>query len=82
MGRGGVSPLLDIEGRRLQPDALPALRTASSGVPLPPTRYLLDDASGTRRVARSHHQKIHDLAQRVVSEKRTPPEVARYLEGF
>ncbi len=32
-----------------------------------------------RRGARSHQLKLRDLAQRVVSEPATPPEVVRYL---
>jgi AmiR/NasT family two-component response regulator len=32
-----------------------------------------------RRGARSHHLRIHDLAQQVVRERRTPPEIAKYL---
>jgi AmiR/NasT family two-component response regulator len=32
-----------------------------------------------RRAARSHQLKLRDLAQRVISEPTTPPEIARYL---
>lgn len=32
-----------------------------------------------RRGARSHHLRIHDLARRVVEERRTPAEIAKYL---
>jgi AmiR/NasT family two-component response regulator len=32
-----------------------------------------------RRGARSSHLRIHDLARRVVEERRTPPEIAKYL---
>jgi AmiR/NasT family two-component response regulator len=34
-----------------------------------------------RRGARSHGQKLHDLAARVVAGPTTPPEVERYLAG-
>ena len=33
-----------------------------------------------RRGARSHQLKLRDLAQRVISEPATPPEIARYLD--
>ncbi len=32
-----------------------------------------------RRAARSHQLKLRDLAQRVISDPTTPPEIARYL---
>ena len=32
-----------------------------------------------RRGARSHQMRIHDLARRVVDERRTPPEIEKYL---
>jgi AmiR/NasT family two-component response regulator len=34
-----------------------------------------------RRGARSHHLKLRELAQRVVDERQTPSEIARYLDG-
>jgi AmiR/NasT family two-component response regulator len=34
-----------------------------------------------RRGARSSRTRLHELAERVVAEPETPPEVARYLEG-
>jgi AmiR/NasT family two-component response regulator len=32
-----------------------------------------------RRGARSHQMRIHELARRVVEERRTPAEIAKYL---
>lgn len=32
-----------------------------------------------RRGARSHQMRIHDLARRVVEERRTPAEIAKFL---
>jgi AmiR/NasT family two-component response regulator len=32
-----------------------------------------------RRGARSHQLRIHDLARRVVEERRTPPEIAKFI---